>query len=37
MRRSVVERVLRAAGDMQLLLGADDEVAIGQDGLQMLP
>ena len=30
------ERVLRAAGDVDLLLGADDEVAVGQHRLQML-
>ena len=29
------ERVGRAAGDVDLLLGADDHVARGQDGLQM--
>ena len=31
-----LQRVLGPAGDVQLLLGADDEVAIGQDRLQML-
>ena len=35
MRRSASSVSSRAAGDVQLLLGADDEVAIRQDGLQV--
>ncbi len=30
-----LQRVLAAAGDVHLLLGADDQVAVGEDGLQV--